>query len=226
MITAIDLSKSYQVDGQSLTVLHSVSLQIKIGEFVAIVGKSGSGKTTLLSLLSGLDQPSSGSVELNGQRIDSLDEEALAPLRQKSIGFIFQSFHLIPTLTALENVMIPAQLAGLPSVKKKASDLLERVGLADRMRSRPQQLSGGEQQRVAICRALINDPTFLFADEPTGNLDSESGQTVMNLLLALRAERSLVLVTHDVALANQADRRIELQDGKSVNENHSDRQRA
>lgn len=227
MIEAKNLSKRYRTeDGRELEVLRELSLRIESGEFVAIVGKSGSGKTTLLSLLAGLDQPSSGEVYLLGHRIDNLDEDALAPFRSKEIGFVFQSFHLIPTLSALENVMIPAQLAGQKDAEAKALELMRRVDLSDRVGSWPGQLSGGEQQRVAICRALINQPKIIFADEPTGNLDSEQGEKVLELLLDLRQNRSLVLVTHDEALAQRADRRLEILDGSMVDESTVARQPA
>ncbi|TVQ77737.1 MAG: ABC transporter ATP-binding protein [Bradymonadales bacterium] len=227
VIEAKNLSKRYRTeDGRELEVLRELSLRIESGEFVAIVGKSGSGKTTLLSLLAGLDQPSSGEVYLLGHRIDNLDEDALAPFRSKEIGFVFQSFHLIPTLSALENVMIPAQLAGQKDAEAKALELMRRVDLSDRVGSWPGQLSGGEQQRVAICRALINQPKIIFADEPTGNLDSEQGEKVLELLLDLRQNRSLVLVTHDEALAQRADRRLEILDGSMVDESTVARQPA
>lgn len=219
MIRAKSLWKVYQTDdGRSLEVIRDVSLEIPSGEFVSIVGKSGSGKTTLLSMLAGLDQPTRGEIELNGQRIDQLDEESLAPLRSKTIGFIFQSFHLIPSLSVLENVMLPSQLAGQEGIRERALNLLERVGLSERLNSRPSQLSGGEQQRVSICRSLMNEPSLLFADEPTGNLDTHHGEKVLDLLLELRGSRSLVLVTHDLALAERADRCIELEDGKVIND--------
>jgi putative ABC transport system ATP-binding protein len=227
MIKASGLWKTYRTeDHRVLNVLSEVSLQIDEGEFVSVVGKSGSGKTTLLSLLAGLDHPSRGTVELDGQRIDHLSEEELAPLRSKTIGFIFQSFHLVPTLSVLENVMIPSQLAGVRDAKEKALELIEKVGLQDRLGSRPSQLSGGEQQRVSICRALINQPRILFADEPTGNLDTHHGNKVMDLLIDLKANRTLVLVTHDRSLSERADRRIHLQDGRIVDEDTFNRQLA
>jgi putative ABC transport system ATP-binding protein len=213
MIRASDLWKIYDDGKQKLEILKGINVEIIRGEFVAVVGKSGSGKTTLLSLLAGLDRPTSGQVEFNGQRIDQWTEEEMIPLRRKHIGFIFQAYHLVPTLTALENVAIPAQLAGIKRSEEAAADLLKRVGLLDRLDHRPHQLSGGEQQRVSICRALVNDPDVLFADEPTGNLDVEHGDQVMDLLLALRGKRTLILVTHDLALADRADRKIPIVGG-------------
>ncbi len=208
MIRARGLWKIYTDAKQDLEILKGIDLEIARGEFVSIIGKSGSGKTTLLSLLAGLDRPSRGTIELDGKRIEDLSEEELVPFRRKSLGFIFQAYHLIPTMTALENVLIPFQLAGGSNGEEKAFALLKRVGLADRATHRPHQLSGGEQQRVSICRALINDPEILFADEPTGNLDVEHGESVMDLLLQMRGEKTLVLVTHDMTLAARADRQI------------------
>lgn len=213
MIRARNLWKIYEDARQKLEILKGIDLEIRRGEFVSVVGKSGSGKTTLLSLLAGLDRPTSGTVELDGKRIDHLTEEELVPFRRKYLGFIFQAYHLIPTMTALENVLIPLQLAGGTNGEKKAAELLERVGLQDRATHRPHQLSGGEQQRVSICRALINDPEILFADEPTGNLDVEHGENVMELLLQMRGQKTLVLVTHDLGLANRADRQIPIVGG-------------
>lgn len=214
MIRAQGLWKVYADAKQKLEILKGIDLEIARGEFVSIIGKSGSGKTTLLSLLAGLDRPTKGTIELDGKRIENLSEEELVPLRRKSLGFIFQAYHLIPTMTALENVLIPFQLSGERNGEAKAFELLERVGLRDRASHRPHQLSGGEQQRVSICRALINDPEILFADEPTGNLDVEHGETVMNLLLEMRGQKTLLLVTHDMSLANRADRQIPIIGGK------------
>lgn len=213
MIRAENVWKTYGQGAQSLSVIKGLSLEIPQGQFISIVGRSGSGKTTLLSMLAGLDRPSSGTIEINGQRIDQLDEESLAPLRQKTIGFIFQAFHLVPTLTAYENVTLPAEIAGVSDVDEKAKTLLTKVGLWDRRHHRPFQLSGGEQQRISISRALINDPEILFADEPTGNLDSHHGELVMELLLSLRGRRTLVLVTHDRGLSERADRTLLMVDG-------------
>lgn len=220
MIELRGITKTYQTDDSYLEVIKNTHLKIQKAEFVSIVGKSGSGKTTLLSLMAGLDQVTAGEVYLDGQAIHHLSEDKMAPIRQKKLGFIFQSFHLVPTLNVIENVMIPAQLAGLGNPKERAGDLLIRVGLKDRFYHRPNQLSGGEQQRVAICRALINNPTILFADEPTGNLDSEHGERVLELLTELKGQRTLVLVTHDYELSSRADRRIELSDGVIVSDEH------
>lgn len=194
--------------------LDSVDLQIEGSEFVAIVGKSGSGKSTLISLLSGLDLPSSGEIECGGVRLDRMTEEALVSFRRDQVGFIFQNFHLIPSLTALENVMIPAQLAGRKEAESRARKLLDRVGMSSRCEHLPSQMSGGEQQRVSVCRALVNQPPYIFADEPTGNLDSQSADEVMRIIQEVREGRTLVLVTHDEELAGQADRCIEIKDGR------------
>ena len=218
IIEAHGVSKTYTIGERTLTVLRDVSLAIHTGDFVAIIGSSGSGKSTLLSLLSGLDTPTAGRLCVAGQDITNLSEDDLAPLRNETIGFVFQSFHLVPSLTAIENVMFPAELAGKSDALKSAEKLLDRVGIADRADNFPHQLSGGEKQRVAICRALINNPAILFADEPTGNLDSTNGTAILNLLLDLQREHqtTLVMVTHDPAIASRADRIIELQDGQIV----------
>ncbi len=218
ILEAQSITKTYQIGNRTLTVLHAVSLAIAAGEFVAIVGSSGSGKSTLLSLLSGLDNPTAGRICVQGRDITNLSEDALAPLRNKTIGFVFQSFHLVPSLTAIENVMFPAELGGNKLARREAEALLTRVGVGDRADNFPHQLSGGEKQRVAICRALINHPAILFADEPTGNLDSSNGVAILDLLLELQHERqmTLVLVTHDPAIAERAERVIELADGRVV----------
>jgi putative ABC transport system ATP-binding protein len=197
-------------------VLRDVSLRVAPGEFAVIQGSSGSGKSTLLSLLSGLDRPDTGEVLIQGQAITNLREDDLAPLRNKTFGFVFQAFHLVPSLSALENVMFPAELDHSPSAREDARTLLARVGLDQRQDNMPHQLSGGEQQRVAICRALINRPAIIFADEPTGNLDSQSGQAILDLLLEFKQEdqTTLLLVTHNPAIAGRADRRFELVDGQ------------
>lgn len=213
MIRARDLWKTYKTAKGELNIIRGINLDINAGEFVSIVGKSGSGKTTLLSLLAGLDQPTRGTVELDGRRIDQLDEDEMVPFRRETLGFIFQAYHLIPTLNVLDNVLLPAQLAGRAHTEKSAEELLYRVGLQDRMDSLPAQLSGGELQRVSICRALMNSPKIIFADEPTGNLDSHHGEKVLDLLITLRAERTLVMVTHDDSLSRRAQRRIEMIDG-------------
>jgi len=220
LLRATDLAKEYQSGTHRLTVLHDVSFTIEQGDFVAIVGPSGSGKTTLLGLLAGLDTPSRGTVELDGTNITTLDEDARARLRGEKVGFVFQSFQLIPTLTAIENVQVPLELRGENHVVDRASDVLRRVGLGDRLDHYPTQLSGGEQQRVAIARAFANRPRILFADEPTGNLDSETGARIVELLESLNreSESTVVLVTHDLALARRARRIIRLSDGAVVSD--------
>jgi putative ABC transport system ATP-binding protein len=216
ILRAEHVSKSFEIDGKGITVLDDVSVAIEEGEFVVIKGESGSGKSTLMSLLSGLDTPTQGKVFVDGRDITGLGEDALAPMRNANIGFVFQSFHLIPSLTALENVMFPADLARDKEAERKARELLERVGLGHRTGNFPSQLSGGEQQRVALCRALVNGPRILFADEPTGNLDSENGKAVLDLLLQMRKERgmTLVLVTHSPDIARHAGRTISIKDGR------------
>ncbi len=212
------LSKSYIIGDRAIPVLEDISLSIKTAEFVVVSGNSGSGKTTLLSLLSGLDRPTSGSILLAGNDITSLSENALAPMRNELIGFVFQAFHLIPSLNALENVMFPAELRHDPDAEKKAMVLLERVGLGHRRLNVPMQLSGGEKQRVAICRALINRPNLVFADEPTGNLDSGNSREILSLMTELHKENhtTLVLATHSQDIAGRADRVIWLKDGHLV----------
>jgi putative ABC transport system ATP-binding protein len=199
-----------------LTILHPTSLTIDAGRTVAITGPSGSGKSTLLGLLAGLDAPTSGSVFIDGVNISALGEEALARLRGEKIGIVFQFFHLIPSLTAVENVLVPLELAGVADARARATALLDEVGLSQRGHHYPSQLSGGEQQRVAIARALANDPAILLADEPTGNLDSTTGRHVIDLLLSVnrRQGRTLVLVTHDRELAAMADEVIAMRDGR------------
>lgn len=213
-----NISKSYRIGNRELTVLRDVSLTIEAGEFVAVIGSSGSGKSTLLSLMSGLDSPTNGRIFIHNRDITDLSEDELAPLRNATIGYVFQSFHLVPSLSAIENIMFPAELQGVADARAKAESLLQRVGLLDRADNFPHQLSGGEKQRVAICRALINNPQVIFADEPTGNLDSSNGQAILDLLRELQRERqtTLVLVTHDPAIAATADRIIQLQDGEVV----------
>ena len=221
MLVARGLTKEYQSGTQRLTVLRDVSFNVPQGAFVSIVGPSGSGKTTLLGLLAGLDTPSQGTVSLDGEEFGSLDEDRRAKLRGEKVGFVFQSFQLIPTLTALENVQVPLELSGAVSAREataRARDLLARVGLGDRTHHFPQQLSGGEQQRVALARAFVNEPRILFADEPTGNLDGTTGERIVELLQALDRERgcTIVLVTHDVTLAARTQRTIRLRDGLVV----------
>jgi putative ABC transport system ATP-binding protein len=216
ILEADNLSKYYYLGGQKISVLQEISLAIGKGEFVVIAGNSGSGKTTLLSLLSGLDLPSSGRIAIAGRDITGLTEDQLAPVRNDLTGFVFQAFHLIPSLNAIENVMFPAELRKDPRARTKAESLLDRVGLLPRRNNFPEQLSGGEQQRVAICRALINEPEIVFADEPTGNLDSENSEGIIKLLLDLHRDHqtTLVMATHSQALAARADRIVRLHDGK------------
>lgn len=211
-----NLSKTYNSGPKSLTVLEDISFEIKPGSSCAIVGPSGSGKTTLLGLCAGLDAASSGNIVLSGESLDRMSEDQRAAIRNKSVGFVFQSFNLLPTLTALENVMVPLELLGRTNAKQVASGLLEKVGLKDRMHHYASQLSGGEQQRVSIARAFSNEPKILFADEPTGNLDDETGATIEKLLFNLNAElgTTLILVTHDNELAQKTDRIIKLKGGK------------
>jgi putative ABC transport system ATP-binding protein len=218
ILSAQNVSKTYHIGDRSIQVLKDISLSVSDGEFIVIAGRSGSGKTTLLSLLSGLDHPSAGRIYIQGKDITESAEDDLAPLRNVIFGFVFQSFHLIPSLTALENVMFPAQLNKDPAAAPKALDLLQKVGLQHRSDNLPQQLSGGEMQRVAICRALINQPRIIFADEPTGNLDSHSGRAILDLLLDFRQEgqTTLVMVTHNREIATMADRIVKLKDGRII----------
>ncbi len=216
------LGRIYQTGDHELTVLSGVDLRVAAGESCAIIGPSGSGKTTLLGLCAGLDRPSSGWVSLGGARLDSLDEDHRAELRGRMVGFVFQSFQLIPTLTAIENVLIPLELRGQPARARDAADLLAQVGLQDRLTHYPSQLSGGEQQRVALARAFIHKPAILFADEPTGNLDAATSEPIIKMLFELNRESgtALVLVTHDPALARRAGRVISMSGGKIVSEEH------
>jgi putative ABC transport system ATP-binding protein len=219
MIELRGVSKTVNSGGQPLTILHPLDYMIPSGQFVAIVGPSGSGKSTLLGLLAGLDAPTSGSIIIDGTDITTLGEDQLARLRGEKIGFVFQFFHLVPSLTAFENVLIPMEIAGRRDAATRANELLREVGLTDRAHHYPSQLSGGEQQRVAIARALANDPPIVLADEPTGNLDSATGRYVMELLMRVHRARgtTLVLVTHDAELAALADTRLMLRDGRQVN---------
>ncbi|MFO0041265.1 MAG: ABC transporter ATP-binding protein [Pseudomonadota bacterium] len=212
------LSKRVALPDRVLTILDAVSFSIPRGETVAIVGASGSGKSTLLSLMAGLDTPTEGEVRLAGQALSSLDEDGRARLRGEHVGFVFQSFQLLPSLTALENVMLPMELAGADDAEPRARDILGRVGHGERLGPYPRQLSGGEQQRVALARAFVARPGVLFADEPTGNLDTATGNAVVELLFGLNREigTTLVLVTHDERLAARCDRRIRLAGGKMV----------
>jgi len=220
MLQARQLSKEYQSGDHRLSVLRDVTFTVPDGAFVAVVGPSGSGKTTLLGLLAGLDVPTHGSVLLDGEDLTRLSEDRRAQLRGAKVGFVFQSFQLIPTLTALENVQVPLELRGDAGAPARARELLARVGLGDRVDHFPNQLSGGEQQRVAIARAFSNAPRLLFADEPTGNLDSETGARIVELLETLNRESgtTIVLVTHDLSLARRAQRIIRLADGVVVSD--------
>jgi putative ABC transport system ATP-binding protein len=216
MIEAKRLSKQFVFGKTRVDALRGVDLAVGPGEFVAVVGASGSGKSTLLSLLAGLDRPTEGEVLLDGERLDKMSEDGLARLRREKIGFVFQAFHLVPSLTVTENVALPAALGAGSFSDARARELLDRVGLGARAGFFPGQLSGGEKQRAAIARALMNDPVAVFADEPTGNLDSANGRAVLELLDAQtrRAGKTLILVTHDAEVASRADRRITLADGR------------
>jgi putative ABC transport system ATP-binding protein len=218
MIELRGVSKTVQSGDHPLTILHSLDYTIARGQFVAIVGPSGSGKSTLLGLLAGLDAPSTGQILIDGTDITTLGEDALAKLRGEKIGFVFQFFHLVPSLTAVENIAVPMEIAGRRDAMARAKQLIGEVGLADRAHHYPSQLSGGEQQRIAIARALANDPPIVLADEPTGNLDSGTGRIILDLLLNVRRTRTatLVLVTHDAELAALADTRLILRDGRQV----------
>jgi putative ABC transport system ATP-binding protein len=214
------LSKTYQSAGRTLTVLNDINFSVEEGSMMSIVGPSGSGKTTLLGLCAGLDRASSGEVELNGIRIDQLNEDQRAQVRNQYVGFIFQNFQLLPTLTALENVMVPLELRGERNVRTRSMDLLDKVGLADRGHHYPSQLSGGEQQRVSLARAFSNEPKILFADEPTGNLDAETSEKVVRLMFNLNREAAttLILVTHDMDLASKTQRIIRIKGGSLVSD--------
>ena len=215
LLTASGLNKTVQVGEQSLSIIKDVSIHIDAGEFVVIMGKSGSGKSTLLGLLAALDYPDSGSVQLADKTLSALDEDALAAIRQREMGFVFQSFHLLPTLTVAENITFPLEIARRPD-KARVDELIEAVDLGHRRNSLPNQLSGGEQQRTAVARALVSRPKIVFADEPTGNLDEQNADQVMNLLLDLRQQTgsALCVVNHDPALAEMADRVITMHDGR------------
>jgi putative ABC transport system ATP-binding protein len=218
MIELRQVSKTVMSGTEPLTILHPLTLQIPKGQFVAIVGPSGSGKSTLLGLIAGLDSPTSGQVVIDGVDITALGEDALAKLRGEKIGFVFQFFHLIPSLTAYENVAVPMEISGAPDARERTEALLDEVGLRGRAHHYPSQLSGGEQQRVALARALANDPPIVLADEPTGNLDSHNGRHIMELLRTVHSRRgsTIVLVTHDAELAAMADAKLVLRDGRVV----------
>ncbi len=214
------VSKTFNTGSREVQVLEDIHFRVETGSTVSVVGPSGSGKTTLLGLCAGLDRPTNGSITLNHVILDRLSEDEMAQIRNQHVGFVFQNFQLIQTLTALENVMIPLELRGIKSARKDALNLLERVGLGDRVHHYPSQLSGGEQQRVAIARAFSNAPKVLFADEPTGNLDEETGQSVEDLLFEINQEKgtTLILVTHDLELAEKTHKIIRLKGGRVVEE--------
>jgi putative ABC transport system ATP-binding protein len=218
MIEVRNVSKTVDSGGRPLTILHPLDYTIASGQFVAVVGPSGSGKSTLLGLLAGLDAPTTGRILIDGTDITALTEDGLARLRGEKIGFVFQFFHLVPSLTAFENVLVPMEIAGRRDAGARARRLIAEVGLTERAHHYPSQLSGGEQQRIAIARALANDPAIVFADEPTGNLDSATGRHIMDLLLGVQRARqmTLVLVTHEAELAALADTRLSLRDGRIV----------
>jgi putative ABC transport system ATP-binding protein len=222
MIEAIGLGQTYSSGGQPLTVLKDINLAVEAGGFLAIVGPSGSGKTTLLGLLAGLDEASSGTVSVDGVNLAGLTEDERSEFRAQNVGFVFQTFQLIPTLTARENVLVPLELLGVNGhhLEERMVELLSRVGLADRLDHYPAQLSGGEQQRVALARAFANRPKILFADEPTGNLDADTGHKIIDLMVGLNRdfETTLVLVTHDPELASRANRVIRLSGGQIVSD--------
>src|SRR4051812_18869976 len=220
MIELKNVTKIVRSGAEDLTILDDVSLEIPDGQFVAVVGASGSGKSTLLGLIAGLDAPTSGTILIDGADITRMSEDDLASLRSEKIGFVFQSFHLIPSLTAYENILIPMEIRGLVDSKQQADNLLDAVDLANRGHHYPAELSGGEQQRVAIARAFANRPTILLADEPTGNLDSKNGRHIFELMQGLHSKNNvtLILVTHDPMLAGEAQRRIILQDGRVVSD--------
>ena len=224
MIELYRVSKVVPSGAEMLTILHPLDLTIPDGQFIAVVGPSGSGKSTLLGLIAGLDAPTEGEIRIDGQAITAMNEDDLAELRGAKVGFVFQSFHLIPSLTALENILVPMEIAGARDAKERAQHLLEDVDLTARAHHYPSQLSGGEQQRVAIARAFANDPSIMLADEPTGNLDSHNGRHVFELMVEMNRRRkaTLVLVTHDHELAALADRRISLRDGRVVSDSYAE----
>ena len=218
MIQLYKVSRIVPSGSELLTILHPLDLVIPDAQFIAVLGPSGSGKSTLLGLIAGLDYPSSGKIEIDGHDVTKMNEDALASLRSQKVGIVFQSFHLVPSLTAFENVIVPMEIAGLAQAEERTWQLLEDVGLKPRAHHYPSQLSGGEQQRVAIARAFANNPSILLADEPTGNLDTQNGKIIFELLVKMNRNRgtTLVLVTHEKELAEQADRQIHLRDGRIV----------
>jgi putative ABC transport system ATP-binding protein len=218
MIRLANVSRTVTSGREQLTILHPLDLEVPRGQFVAVIGPSGSGKSTLLTLIAGLDAPSSGAIFLNGRQITAMNEDDLADLRGAMVGFVFQSFHLIPSLTAYENVLVPLELAGAENPRERAQALIDEIGLRDRAHHYPSQLSGGEQQRVAIANAFSNRPQILLADEPTGNLDPKNGARIFDLLVELNRHHgtTLLLVTHEQSLADRADRRVVLHEGQIV----------
>lgn len=216
VLSATGLGKQVSSPEGSLTILEDINLEVRSGEAIALVGPSGAGKTTLLALLAGLDHPTSGGVQLCGEELGQLDEDGRALVRGRHVGFVFQSFHLVPSLTAIENVMLPVEMAGDTNARERAAAALESIGLAERKGHYPRQLSGGEKQRVAIARAFVTNPSVLFADEPTGNLDTASGERISQLLFDMNKQSgtTLVLVTHDLTLAERCDRVMELEAGR------------
>lgn len=220
MIRLENVTKTVRSGAEDLTILNNVSFTIPDGEFAAVTGASGSGKSTLLGLIAGLDAPSAGRIYIDDDEVTAMSEDGIAKIRSEKVGFIFQSFHLIPSLTAFENVLIPMEIRGLRDVRSRAAELLEHVGLSNRGHHYPAELSGGEQQRVAIARAFANSPKILLADEPTGNLDSKNGQHIFELMQQLHARSgvTLVLVTHDATLAERSERRVVMSDGVIVSD--------
>ena len=225
MIEISGLIKTLHGGGHKVEILKSIDLTIPTGQFIAITGHSGSGKTTLLSLIAGLDAPTDGKINIDGQDITKLNEDELALLRGNRFGFIFQNFHLIPTLTALENVVLSLELNNTPGATKKSENLLSKVGLGDRLNHYPAQLSGGEQQRLSIARAFVNEPDIILADEPTGNLDSKNSDHIMNLIQELHQikQATIILVTHESQVANQSQRILTLEDGKIISDQEKEK---
>ena len=225
MIEISGLIKTLHGGGHKVEILKSIDLTIPTGQFIAITGHSGSGKTTLLSLIAGLDAPTDGKINIDGQDITKLNEDELALLRGNRFGFIFQNFHLIPTLTALENVVLSLELNNTPGAIKKSEDLLSKVGLGDRLNHYPAQLSGGEQQRLSIARAFVNEPDIILADEPTGNLDSKNSDHIMDLIQELHQikQATIILVTHESQVANQSQRILTLEDGKIISDQEKEK---
>ena len=225
MIEISGLIKTLHGGGHKVEILKSIDLTIPTGQFIAITGHSGSGKTTLLSLIAGLDAPTDGKINIDGQDITKLNEDELALLRGNRFGFIFQNFHLIPTLTALENVVLSLELNNTPGATKKSEDLLSKVGLGDRLNHYPAQLSGGEQQRLSIARAFVNEPDIILADEPTGNLDSKNSDHIMDLIQELHQVKkaTIILVTHESQVANQSQRILTLEDGKIISDQEKEK---